>query len=221
MVRNLVTMKVQSYVIRCLPMGEVDRFYEHVGGLEGEESEVVKFPCMLSPDYFGTIPFFDEGDRPWLDLPAVVFSWRQDFQFYEDDGLTSLTKIEWRDNTGIHFGRSSVNRSSVDAVEEAPVAIAARTQLPIRFNSFPEGASLTNQFSDIANSTVTLAEMQGTSLTHAFGGESLKFLYQKWNVFQSSGEFFDHEVAAFFRFDKKKKIEKDVKSCQPVECILG
>lgn len=65
--------------------------------------------------------------------------------------------------------------------------------------------------SKFPNMTRDLFAMMGSSSAHDFD-ESLKWLYDRWRIFDRYDDFFDHEVAVFFRFDTKQL--RDVKSCQ-------
>lgn len=130
------------------------------------------------------------------------FHWVQDIEFYEDDGLTSLAKIEWRDNTGLHFGGTS-------SQSQVPVAFGAHERVPIIFNSYPAGGS--DMDSPYPNMTRYVKEMAVTSDTHNYD-ESLRYAYSDLGLLPQVKTFFDHDVAAFFRFDRKQL--RNVKSCQ-------
>jgi hypothetical protein len=127
---------------------------------------------------------------------------QQTYEFYEADEKSSLSKISYRDNNGIHLGKTSSNGYT-------PIGYGVREQVPVNFNSFPDGGAIFD--SPLANSTRVMSELVGTSMTHKFD-ESLKYIYQAYNAFGSTGQFFDHNFYAFARFDRKQL--RYLKSCQ-------
>ncbi|CAD7969536.1 unnamed protein product [Amoebophrya sp. A120] len=156
--------------------------------------------CEFNPLYYTDFPRF--AVKPYLDVPALEFLWKSRIEFYEEDGKSSVAKVEWKDKNGIHFGGTSTNNN-------VQVAFAAHEKVPIMFNSYSYGGSSIE--SPMPNATRYLREMAVTSSTHNFD-ESLRYAYSDLGLMGASDEFFDHDVVAFVRFDPKQL--RNVKSCQ-------
>ena len=75
-----------------------------------------------------------EGISKKWDIPAIDFKYEQKFEFYEEDGKSSLSKIEIRDKHGLNFGMTSLN-------DDVPVAYGAHGSVNVPMSSFPEGGS--------------------------------------------------------------------------------
>ena len=61
---------------------------------------------------------------PYLDIPALDFQLKHNIEFYEKDNLTSLAKIDYTDNNGMHFGGTSLQT-------DVPVAYGAHTSVSL------------------------------------------------------------------------------------------
>ena len=70
------------------------------------------------------IPLLFPGEPPFIDVPALKFTWEQQIQFYEEDEKTVIGKISWVDKNGMHFGMTSRQ-------ESIPVAMAASEKVSI------------------------------------------------------------------------------------------
>ncbi|CAD7968173.1 unnamed protein product [Amoebophrya sp. A120] len=175
--------------------------YDGGRGIGRTDKYAVDFSdCEYNEKYLGD--WMTPAEPPQWDLPVTNFHWVQNIEFYEADSQTSLAKIEWRDNTGMHFGGTS-------AQDEIPVAFGAQEKVPIIFNSYPAGGS--DMDSPYPNMTRFIREMAVTSDTHNYD-ESLRYAYSDLGLLPSVKTFFDHDVAAFVRFDRKQL--RNVKSCQ-------
>ncbi|CAD7934208.1 unnamed protein product [Amoebophrya sp. A25] len=176
----------EAYKAAIMPNGTIDDW-----NLEG---------CAFFPEYFAEFP--TPAKPPYMDMPVLIFDWKQRLEFYEEDGHSSLAKIEWREKNGMHFGMTSTQKG-------VPVAFGAHEKVPILLGSYPHGASEIE--SPMPNMTRFLREMSVTSSTHNFD-ESLRYAYSDLGLMGDADEFFDHDAVAFVRFDTKQM--RNIKSCQ-------
>lgn len=117
----------------------------------------------------------DEGlaGRQHLDVPVLVFNFKQKYEFYELDEHTSIAKIVYADKNGILKGGTS-------KLGEVPIGYGAHKKLAISLNSYPEGAADIDSLNPAG--MAQMSDMIGNSLSHKFD-ESLKYLYAQYQVF--------------------------------------
>jgi hypothetical protein len=85
--------------------------------------------CDVDERYTPQGIFEEVEEEPMLDLPALNFEMRQHIEFYEEDGRSSVGKIEWKHKEGVHFGMTS-NQADI------PVAFGAAESVPVMLGSF-------------------------------------------------------------------------------------
>ncbi|CEM30546.1 unnamed protein product [Vitrella brassicaformis CCMP3155] len=145
--------------------------------------------------------FWPYGDP--IDLPALDLTVSSRLEFYETSGRTSLHKIRVVDKMSVHS--SLLNHHSA-----VPKVRAVKDSFAVRMNSWHKVSGPLS--SPTENIERGMHEMMASSASHQFD-ETLKHFYAENDRFSEFEEdMFDHNVVAFFRFDKTQL--RELKPCQ-------